>query len=153
MMRLERDGWNPDRHRTRGYSRFVAALTVALVLVFVAAWVSLGFAAVAHAAEAVPAAKAVPPAATTTVATATAVAGKATDFKVNLNVADLSQLGMVPGIGPAKAKAIVAFRAGKSFQSPADVMKVKGIGPKNFAKMKVHLAVDGPAVQGVPPRR
>lgn len=154
MMRLQgQDAWDPDRNGPRGYSRLVAALTVALVLVFVAAWVSLGFAAVARAADAVPAVKASAPAAPIVpVAPIAEPASAKTDFKVNLNVADLSQLALVPGIGPAKAKAIVTFRAGKSFQSPADLMKVKGIGPKSYAKMKTHLAVDGPAVQGVPPR-
>ena len=153
MMRLQRqDSWDPDRNGSRGYSRLVAALTVALLLVFVAAWVSLGFAAVARAADAVPAVKAAAPVAKVAPIAVEVPAAAKTDFKVNLNVADLSQLALVPGIGPTKAKAIVTFRAGKSFQSPADLMKVKGIGPKSYAKMKMHLAVDGPPVQGVPPR-
>lgn len=150
MIRMkEAETWNPDRHRARGYSRFVAGLTVALVILFVAAWVSLGFAAVAHAAEpAKPAATAV-----TVAKTPVAAAPAASDFKVNVNLADTTQLALVPGIGPTRAKAIVTYRAGKTFQSPADLMKVKGIGPKSYAKMKTFLAVDGPPVQGAPPRR
>lgn len=155
MIRMrESESWDPDRHRARGYSRFVAGLTVVLVVLFVAAWVSLGFAAVAHAAESALPAKPGVTAATVAKAPAPIATTPAVSaFRVNVNLADSTQLLMVPGIGPTKAKAIVAYRVGKTFQSPADLMKVKGIGPKSYAKMKMHLAVDGPPVQGTPPRR
>lgn len=61
---------------------------------------------------------------------------------VNLNTATESQLAALPGIGKTKAKAIVAYRDKYGlFQSTEDVMKVKGIGEKIYAKMKSQLSV------------
>ncbi len=130
-----------------GYSRRKTAITSWVVAILsvtvVIAYLTFGLAAMGHAAEPPK------PAATPIAVAATA---KAPEFRVNLNVADTTQLGLIPGIGPAKAKAIVAYRAGKSFQTTADLMKVKGIGPKMYAQLKPWLAVDGPAVIGTPPK-
>ena len=73
-------------------------------------------------------------------------------FKVNLNTADASQLEQVPGLGKVKVKAILAWRTIHPFQVPADVMKVKGIGPGSYEKLKGWLAVDGPPLSGTPPK-
>lgn len=73
-------------------------------------------------------------------------------FKVNLNTADASQLEQVPGLGKVKVKAILAWRTIHPFQVPADVMKVKGIGPGSYEKLKGWLAVDGPPLTGTPPK-
>ncbi|MNJ03855.1 ComE operon protein 1 [compost metagenome] len=48
----------------------------------------------------------------------------------------------MPGIGPSKAKAIVAYReANGPFSEPEDLMKVKGIGTKTFEALKNRIAV------------
>ncbi|MCR8845844.1 helix-hairpin-helix domain-containing protein [Paenibacillus sp. SC116] len=62
---------------------------------------------------------------------------------ISLNHADEQQLDELPGVGPSKAKAIVAYREkhGK-FSAIDEVMKVKGIGPKMFKKMKDRITVD-----------
>ncbi|WP_186786066.1 ComEA family DNA-binding protein [Paenibacillus agilis] len=62
---------------------------------------------------------------------------------ISLNRADEQQLDELPGVGPSRAKAIVAYREkhGK-FSTIDEVMKVKGIGPKMFKKMKDKLTVD-----------
>lgn len=60
---------------------------------------------------------------------------------VNINTATASELALLPGVGKAKADAIIANRP---FKSPQDIVKVKGIGPKMYEKMKVHVVVDGP---------
>ena len=70
-------------------------------------------------------------------AAATAPAGK-----VNLNTATVSQLEDLPGIGPALAARIVDHRQKNgAFKSVEDVMAVKGIGEKNFAKIQGFLSV------------
>ncbi|WP_042478151.1 helix-hairpin-helix domain-containing protein [Bacillus ndiopicus] len=60
-----------------------------------------------------------------------------TSTKVNINTADEAELMTIPGIGPAKAQAIISHRneAGK-FQSIEDIKKVSGIGEKSFERIK-----------------
>lgn len=60
--------------------------------------------------------------------------------KVNINTATAEELDTLPGIGPAKAKAIIAFRqANGTFRSLEQLMEVKGIGPKIFAKLSTFI--------------
>jgi competence protein ComEA len=64
--------------------------------------------------------------------------------KVNVNTASETQLTALPGIGPAKARRIVAARQHKRFARPQDLVRVKGIGPKTVRKLMPYLAVSGP---------
>jgi competence ComEA-like helix-hairpin-helix protein len=62
------------------------------------------------------------------------------DFKVNINHAAADDLVKLPGIGPSKAKAIIAYRKQfNAFKTRDELMKVKGIGPKIYEKIKDHL--------------
>ncbi|MEX2461788.1 MAG: helix-hairpin-helix domain-containing protein [Paenibacillaceae bacterium] len=61
------------------------------------------------------------------------------NFKVNVNKAMTVELMKLSGIGESKAEAIIAYRDAHSFQTLEELMKVKGIGPKIFAKIKDHL--------------
>ncbi|UHA74221.1 ComEA family DNA-binding protein [Paenibacillus sp. 481] len=61
------------------------------------------------------------------------------DRRININEADEQQLTTLPGIGPSKAKAIIAYRDKHgSFQSVDELDKVKGIGSKMLAKLREH---------------
>ena len=62
--------------------------------------------------------------------------------QVNLNTADAAQLQHIPGIGPAMAERILAYRrtAGR-FQSPDELLQISGIGDKKYQKMKPYLSV------------
>ena len=62
----------------------------------------------------------------------------------NLNTATLEQLELLPGVGPSRAKAILAYRSQKPFAKTEDVRKVKGVGKGVFKKMGSHVAVSGP---------
>ncbi len=62
---------------------------------------------------------------------------------VNVNTASEAQLQMLPGIGPAKARAIVDYRAKNLFARPDDLVKVKGIGVKLLAKIRPYVVTDG----------
>jgi len=72
--------------------------------------------------------------------------GVTVDGKVILNTASEDELRKLPGVGPARAKAILALRARlHRFRKPTDLLRVKGIGPKTLARMLDHLVVDPPA--------
>lgn len=58
--------------------------------------------------------------------------------KVNVNAATEAQLEAVPGVGPYFAKAIIA---GRPYQKLEDIQRVKGIGPKTYAKLAPYLTV------------
>lgn len=70
-------------------------------------------------------------------------AGAAQNFSgaVNLNTASVEQLTEIPGIGPSKANAIVAYRSNNPFETVDEVKEVKGIGDKLFAKISQYLTV------------
>ena len=66
---------------------------------------------------------------------------------VNPNTAPAASLVRLPGIGPSRAEAIIAYRnnlvKGKGqvvvFRDANDLQKVKGIGPKTTEKMRRFL--------------
>ena len=63
---------------------------------------------------------------------------------ININTATKDELVALPGIGPAKAQAIVDYRkAHGPFKTIEDLKDVKGIGAKRFEKLKPDLAVSG----------
>jgi competence protein ComEA len=66
--------------------------------------------------------------------------------RVNVNTASAAELAKLPGIGPAKAQAIVEYRAKSPFALPDDLVKVKGIGPKLLDQIRDRITVgDAPA--------
>jgi len=75
--------------------------------------------------------------------------GSATAFAaINLNTATKEELVALPGIGPAKAQAILDYRNSHGqFKSIEEVKDVKGIGAKRFEKLKGELTVVGASVK------
>jgi competence protein ComEA len=62
---------------------------------------------------------------------------------VNINSAGYKELTSLPGIGPAKAVAIIDYRAEHgSFATLDDLKKVKGIGTKTVEKVRDLITVD-----------
>ncbi|WP_113073651.1 helix-hairpin-helix domain-containing protein [Petrotoga sp. 9PW.55.5.1] len=61
--------------------------------------------------------------------------------KVDLLTANVEDLLVLPGIGPAKAQAIIKFREEKGFNSIEDIMKVSGIGEKTFSNIKSYIYI------------
>jgi competence protein ComEA len=61
---------------------------------------------------------------------------------VNLNSAQSSELQTLPGIGPAKAEAIIEYRETNGpYKSIEDLKEISGIGDKTFEKLKDLISV------------
>ena len=71
-------------------------------------------------------------------------AAKGIDGVVNLNTAPPEVLGLLPGIGPAKAAEIVRYRTKRPFRTVDELVRIKGIGRKMVRRFRTHLAVAGP---------
>lgn len=70
-------------------------------------------------------------------------AGAAADEKININTATETELCNIPGIGAARAAAIVAYRQEKgAFTSIEDIMNVSGIKEATYAKIKDSIKVN-----------
>jgi len=61
---------------------------------------------------------------------------------VNLNTASKEELVALPGIGPAKAQAILDYRKSHgAFKSVEELKDVKGIGAKRYEKLKSEITI------------
>lgn len=75
--------------------------------------------------------------------TAVASAPSSVDHRININIAQPSELQRLPGIGPALATRIVAYReAWGPFSVVEDILEVAGIGPRKFEDIKHLIKVD-----------
>ena len=63
--------------------------------------------------------------------------------KININTASAAQLQLLPGIGPSIAERIVGYRETHKFEQSNNIMRVKGVGQKTFAKIQDFLTVEG----------
>ncbi len=64
---------------------------------------------------------------------------------ININSALPEELDQLPGIGPAKAKEIIAYHdTNGPFLSIEDIQLVPGIGPALFEQIKDRITVAGP---------
>lgn len=71
-----------------------------------------------------------------------AAAKPATTTVVNLNTASASDLEALPGIGAKTAARIVEYRQKNGpFKKVEELMNVRGVGEKNFLKLKAQLSV------------
>ncbi|WP_404404000.1 helix-hairpin-helix domain-containing protein [Jeotgalibacillus malaysiensis] len=60
---------------------------------------------------------------------------------ININNATQSELETIPGIGPAKASAIIQYREEHGqFKSIEEIMNISGIGEKTFEKLKESIS-------------
>ena len=61
---------------------------------------------------------------------------------ISINSAGLEELCMLPGVGPAIAERIIAYRdENAGFKSLTDIMNVKGIGKATYEKIKGYITL------------
>jgi len=69
---------------------------------------------------------------------------------ININAATATELMQLPKVGAKTAERIVAFRKEHGgFRRVEEIMNVKGVGEKSFAKLRPYLTL-GPAAQPKP---
>jgi competence protein ComEA len=74
-------------------------------------------------------------------------AGLLADGRVVLNAASEAELTKLPGIGPSRARAILALRQRLTkFRAVEDLLRIKGIGRKMLRRLRPSVVVDRPAV-------
>lgn len=65
-----------------------------------------------------------------------------TSTKISINNGNLTDLDSLPGIGPAKAQAIITYRTEHGpFKRLEDLKNVKGIGDKTFEDLKLLITL------------
>jgi competence protein ComEA len=65
------------------------------------------------------------------------------DNPLNLNTATLDEIDLLPGIGPARASEILAYRTKQGYiKSIEEIMNITGIGQATFDRIKDYIYVD-----------
>ena len=79
--------------------------------------------------------------------------GERAAYRLDLNRAGPAELKLLPGIGPSKAAAIVAYRqAHGPFASVSELRNVRGIGGKLADSLQDLATAGRPVPKGGPPR-
>jgi len=64
-------------------------------------------------------------------------------YLVDVNTADIAELGELPQVGPNLARRMIEHRERHGpFRSADDLLRVKGIGPKTLAALRPHVRFD-----------
>lgn len=73
---------------------------------------------------------------------------------VNINEASAGELERLPGVGPARADAIVRLRERvRRFNQAEDLLRVRGIGRVGFRRMRPFVTLTGPTTLTARPPR
>jgi len=77
-------------------------------------------------------------------ASAPALAAEKLSGVVNVNTASAEQLTLLPGVGDARAREIIAARQKQGgFKRVEDLLAIKGIGEASLAKLRPYVSLSG----------
>lgn len=71
-------------------------------------------------------------------------------LRLDPNTADAAALEVLPGLGPARARAVVEARCRRPFASLRELEQVPGIGPRTRAALEPWLALEASAEPACP---
>ena len=72
-------------------------------------------------------------------------------YQIDVNRADAAELMLLPGVGPSKADAIVAYRRVHGpFAEPKDLVAVHGIGAIIVRRITPYIVCGSPSVTAAP---
>jgi len=67
---------------------------------------------------------------------------------ININTASAADLQRLPGIGAKTAGRVIEYRQKNGpFKKVEELMNVRGVGEKNFLKLKNHISVGAPKAE------
>ncbi len=75
--------------------------------------------------------------------TSAPASGPSPEGVVNVNTATPAELALLPGIGEAKAQAIIRSRERQRFAQVDDLLRVSGIGRATLRRLRPYVAVSG----------
>lgn len=70
-------------------------------------------------------------------------AAESTGPMVDIQTASAAELETLPGVGPARAQAIIEYRTRTPFRRAEDLMRVDGIGRATFRALRGRISVGG----------
>ena len=73
-----------------------------------------------------------------------ATASTEAEPRVDINRASVEELMSLPGVGPAKAQAIVDHRRTAPFRKTEELLQVRGIGDSIYAQVRDRITVSEP---------
>ena len=78
-----------------------------------------------------------------------AAAKPASTTIVNINTASITEFATLPGVGAKMAARIIEYRQKNGpFKKVEELMNVRGVGEKNFLKLKPQITVGTPKAEG-----
>lgn len=71
------------------------------------------------------------------------VVSEVIEMKYDIRTATKEEFQNLPGIGPSRAEDIIAYRDANGFSKSSDLLNIKGIGKRTYAKIMKNIVIFG----------